>query len=137
MLMPKKMKFRKRQKRRSKGDRIATQKTQVAFGSYGLKATTESWITARQIEAARRAITRYVKRGGKVWIRIFPDHPVTAHGAESPMGKGKGAVDYYMTPVRPGTILFEMDGVPEDQAREALRLAAHKLPLKTKFVSRA
>lgn len=130
------MKYRKRQKRRSKGDRVATQKTTVAFGSYGLKAITESWVTARQIEAARRAMTRYVKRGGKVWIRIFPDHPVTAHGAESPMGKGKGAVDYYMTPVRAGTVMFEMDGVPADQAREALRLAAHKLPVKTKFVVR-
>lgn len=130
------MKYRKHHKRRTAGDRIASQKTQVAFGAYGLKAMTESWVTARQIEAARRAITRYVKRGGKVWIRIFPDHPVTSHGAEAPMGKGKGGVDYYMTPVRPGTVLFEMDGVTEEQAREALRLASHKLPLKTKFVTR-
>ena len=134
--MPKKMKYRKRHKRRVKGDRIATQKTQVAFGAYGLKAMTESWVTARQIEAGRRAITRYVQRGGKVWIRIFPDHPITSHGAENGMGSGKGAVDYYMTPVRAGTVMFEMDGVTEEQAREALRLAAHKLPMKTKFVAR-
>lgn len=134
MLMPKKMKYRKRHKRRVRGDRVATQKTGIAFGSFGLKATTESWVTARQIEAARRAMTRYVKRGGKIWIRIFPDHPVTAHGAEAPMGKGKGGVDYYMTPVRAGTVMFEMDGVTEEQAREALRLASHKLPMKTKFV---
>ncbi len=134
--MPKKMKYRKRHKRRVKGDRRATQKTSVAFGQYGLKATTESWVTARQIEAARRAMTRYVKRGGKIWIRIFPDHPVTSHGAEAPMGKGKGGVEYYMTPVRAGTVMFEMAGVTEEQAREALRLAAHKLPLKTKFVNR-
>ncbi len=134
--MPKKMKYRKLQKRRSKGDRLATQKTNVAFGEYGLKAMTEAWVTARQIEAARRAMTRYIKRGGKIWIRIFPDHPVTSHGAEAPMGKGKGGVDYYMTPVRAGTVLFEMDGVPRDQAEEAMRLAAHKLPLKTKIVER-
>ncbi len=130
------MKWRKRHKRRTQGDRIATQKTEVSFGQYGLKAATEAWVTARQIEAARRAMTRYVKRGGKIWIRIFPDHPVTSHGAEAPMGKGKGGVDYYMTPVRAGTVLFEMDGVPEDQAREAMRLAMHKLPLKGKFVKR-
>lgn len=136
MLMPKKMKWRKRHKRRTKGDRVATTKTNVDFGEFGLKATTESWVTARQIESARRAMTRYVKRGGKIWIRIFPDHPVTSHGAEAPMGKGKGGVDYYMTPVKAGTVLFEMDGVAEAEAREAMRLAAHKLPLKTKFVKR-
>lgn len=132
--MPKKMKYRKQQKRRTKGDRLATQKTDIAFGSFGLKAMTEAWVTARQIEAARRAMTRYVKRGGKIWIRIFPDRPVTSHGAESPMGKGKGGVDYYMSPVRAGTVMFEIDGVPEREAREALRLGAHKLPMKTKFV---
>ena len=136
MLLPKKMKYRKWHKRRTKGDRVASQKTDLAFGSFGLKAMTESWVTARQIEAARRAMTRYVKRGGQVWIRIFPDHPVTSHGAESPMGKGKGGVDYYMTPVRVGTVLFEMDGIPETEAREAMRLASYKLPLKTKFVNR-
>lgn len=128
------MKYRKWHKRRTKGDRLASRKTEIAFGSYGLKAMTESWVTARQIESARRAMTRAVKRGGKVWIRIFPQHPVTSHGAEAPMGKGKGGVDYYMTPVRAGTIMFEMDGVDEALAREALRLAAHKLPVKTKFV---
>lgn len=136
MLMPKKMKYRKHHKRRTAGDRVATSKTSVDFGDYGLKAVTESWVTARQIEAARRAMTRYIKRGGKVWIRLFPDHPVTNHGAESPMGKGKGGVDYYMTPVKAGTVMFEMNGVTEEQAREAFRLAAHKLPLKTKFVTR-
>jgi len=136
MLMPKKMKYRKRHKIRTTNGQLATQKTSVTFGQYGLKAITESWVTARQIESARRAMTRYVKRGGKIWIRIFPDQPVTSHGAEAPMGKGKGGVDYYMTPVKPGTVLFEMDGVTEEQAREAMRLAMHKLPLKTKFVTR-
>lgn len=130
------MKYRKWHKRRTTGDRLATQKTTVAFGSYGLKATTEAWVTARQIEAARRAMTRAIKRGGKIWIRIFPDHPVTNHGAEAPMGKGKGGVDYYMTPVRAGTVMFEMDGVTPDVAQEAFRLAAYKLPLKTKIVTR-
>lgn len=136
MLMPKKLKHRKQHKRRVKGDRIATSKTSIDFGQYGLKAMTEAWVTARQIEAARRAMTRYVKRGGKIWIRLFPDRPVTSHGAEAPMGKGKGGVDYYMTPVRAGTVMFEMDGVDEEQAREAMRLAAHKLPMKVKFISR-
>lgn len=134
--MPKKMKYRKQHKRRTKGDRVASTKTLVDFGKYGLKATTEAWVTARQIEAARRAMTRYIKRGGKVWIRLFPDRPVTSHGGEIPMGKGKGAVDYYMTPVRIGTVMFEMDGVSEAEAREAMRLAAHKLPMKSKFVIR-
>lgn len=130
------MKYRKWHKRRTTGDRLATQKTSVDFGSYGLKAITESWVTARQIEAARRAMTRAIKRGGKIWIRIFPDHPVTNHGAEAPMGKGKGGVDYYMTPVRAGTVMFEMDGVTADVAQEAFRLAAYKLPVKTKIVTR-
>lgn len=131
------MKYRKWHKRRTTGDRLATQKTDVAFGEYGLKATTEAWITARQIEAARRAMTRAMKRGGKVWIRIFPDHPVTNHGAEAPMGKGKGGVDYYMTPVRAGTVMFEMDGVTPEVANEAFRLAAYKLPVKTKIVTKS
>lgn len=130
------MKYRKWHKRRTAGDRLATQKTGVAFGSYGLKATTEAWVTARQIEAARRAMTRAIKRGGKIWIRIFPDHPVTNHGAEAPMGKGKGGVDYYMTPVRAGTVMFEMDGVTAEVAQEAFRLAAYKLPVKTKIITR-
>lgn len=136
MLVPKKMKYRKWHKRRTQGDRIATQKAVVDFGSFGLKAMTESWVTSRQIEAARRAMTRYIKRGGKIWIRIFPDHPITSHGSESTMGGGKGGVDYYMTPVRAGTVMFEMDGVTEEVAREALRLAAHKLPMKTKVVTK-
>ena len=134
MLMPKKVKHRKWHKGRASGKRVATTKTELAFGKIGLKAQTESWVTSRQIEAARRAITRYVKRGGSIWIRIFPDHPVTAKGAEVPMGKGKGAVDYYMVPVRPGTVMFEIDGVPDDVAAEAMRLASHKLPMKTKIV---
>lgn len=137
MLLPKKMKYRKWHKRRTTGDRLATQKVDVSFGSYGLKAITESWVTSRQIEAARRAMTRAIKRGGKIWIRIFPDHPITNHGAEAPMGKGKGGVDYYMTPVKAGTVMFEMDGVTEEVAQEAFRLAAHKLPVKTKVVTKA
>src|SRR3989339_1527170 len=128
MLIPKKVKHRKWHKGRARGKRLATHKNSLAFGSYGLKAMEEGWVTSRQIEAARRAMTRSIKRGGKIWIRIFPDHPITSHGAEQPMGKGKGAVDYYMTPVRPGTVLFEIDGVPESVAREALKLAGHKLP---------
>lgn len=136
MLMPKKMKYRKHHKGRSHGDRLATTKTLVDFGQFGIKAMTESWVTARQIEAARRAMTRHIKRGGKVWIRLFPDRPVTSHGGEIPMGKGKGGVDYYMTPVRAGTVMFEIDGVTEADAREAMRLASHKLPMKTKFVTR-
>lgn len=133
--MPKKVKHRKWHKG-SKRVKVATRKTSLAFGKMGLKATTESWVTSRQIEAARRAITRYVKRGGSIWIRIFPDHPVTAKGAEVPMGKGKGAVDHYVVPVRPGTVMFEIDGVEDEVAREALRLAAHKLPVKTKIVEK-
>lgn len=136
MFIPKKVKHRKWHKGRASGKRIATQKVDVAFGDYGLKAMTESWVTSRQIEAARRAMTRHVKRGGKIWIRIFPDHPITIKGAEMPMGKGKGAVDHYVTPVRPGTILFEMGGVTRETAAEALRLASYKLPVKTRFVER-
>lgn len=136
MLLPKKIKHRKWHRGRASGKRIASQKTTLAFGSYGLKALTESWVTSRQIEAARRAMTRHIKRGGKIWIRIFPDHPVTSKGSEMPMGKGKGAVDHYMTPVRPGTVMFEMDGVSETVARQALELAGHKLPLKVKVVTK-
>lgn len=134
--MPKKVKHRKWHRGRASGQRVATQKISLAFGSYGLKAMTESWVTSRQIEAARRAMTRHIKRGGKIWIRVFPDHPITMKGSEMPMGKGKGAVDHYMTPVRPGTVLFEMDGVAEDVARRALELASHKLPLKTKVITK-
>ncbi len=136
MLMPKKVKHRKWHKGRARGKRLATRKIQLAFGAFGLKALEESWVTSRQIEAARRAMTRYIKRGGKIWIRIFPDHPVTTKGAEMPMGKGKGAVDHYVAVVRPGTVLFEMDGVAPNVAQEALRLAAYKLPGKTRFISR-
>lgn len=136
MLMPKKVKHRKWHKGRARGKRIATRKTQLAFGSVGLKAMTDSWVTSRQIEAARRAMTRSIKRGGKIWIRIFPDKPVTAKGSEMPMGKGKGAVDHYVANVLPGTIMFEMDGIPDDLAREAMNLAAHKLPVKCKIIYR-
>jgi len=136
MLIPKKVKHRKWHKGRGRGKRVATRKTTLAFGTIGLKATTEAWVTSRQIEAARRAMTRAVKRGGKIWIRIFPNKPVTAKGSEMPMGKGKGAVDHYVSVVRPGTVLFEMAGVDEELARKALTLAAHKLPVKWKIVTR-
>lgn len=135
MLFPKKVKHRKWNKgRRQKG--VASRGTRLAFGSYGLKATSAKWITSRQIEAARRTITRTVQRGGKIWIRIFPNKPRTQKGAEMPMGGGKGSVDHYIAAVRPGHILFEMDGVSEELARKALRLASYKLPVKTEFVTR-
>ncbi len=136
MLIPKKVKHRKWHKGRARGKRLATQKVTLAFGSVGLKSMTEGWVTSRQIEAARRALTRTIKRGGKVWIRIFPDKPVTTKGSEMPMGKGKGAVDHYVSVVRPGTIMFEMDGVSKELAREAMTLASHKLPVRTKIVDR-
>lgn len=136
MLIPKKLKHRKWHKGRGRGKRIASRTTTLAFGTIGLKATTEAWVTSRQIEAARRAMTRAVKRGGKIWIRIFPSKPVTAKGSEMPMGKGKGAVDHYVRVVRPGTVLFEMAGVEDELARKALTLAAHKLPVKWKIVTR-
>ncbi len=125
------------QKGRARNKRIATTKTAVSFGSYGLKALGPAWVTSRQIEAARRAMTRFIKRGGKIWIRIFPDKPITNHGNESVMGGGKGAVDHYVAVIRPGTVLFEMDGVTEEAAREAMDLAAYKLPMKTQFVKKA
>lgn len=134
MLIPKKVKHRKWQKGRLTGR--ATSKTKLDFGSYGLKSLGRAWITSRQIEAARRAMTRFIQKGGKIWIRIFPDKPVTRHGSEVPMGGGKGAVDHYVTVVRPGTMLFEMDGVERDVAAEAMRLASHKLPVKTKFITK-
>lgn len=137
MFFPKKVKHRKWQKGRGRnGGRIATTKTAVSFGDFGLKSLEESWITARQIEAARRAITRYIKRGGKIWIRVFPDKPITFHGNENTMGGGKGAVDHYVTVVKPGTVLLEMGGVDEQTAKEAFRLAGHKLCVKTKFVKK-
>lgn len=135
MLMPKKTKFRKMQRGGTFGG--PTEKgARVSFGSYGIKAMNAGLVSARQIEASRRAMTRYVQRGGKIWIRIFPDIPVTKKGAETPMGKGKGAVDSYVAKVRPGRILFEMDGVSEQIAKEAMRLASHKLSVKTRFVRR-
>jgi large subunit ribosomal protein L16 len=133
MLMPKRVKFRKQQRGRMNG--IAVRGSRLSFGQYGLKALEPHWITARQIEAARVAMTRYVKRSGKVWIRIFPDKPVTKKPAETRMGKGKGAPELWVAVIKPGRILFEMDGIPEETAREALRLAAHKLPIKTKFIT--
>ena len=132
MLQPKKTKFRKSMKNPQTGN--ATRGSNVDFGKYALKAMEPAWITARQIEAARRAMTRYVKRGGKIWIRIFPDKPVTKKPNEVRMGSGKGSLDHFVAVVKPGRILFEMDGVPLDVAKEALRLAHHKLPIKTKFI---
>ena len=134
MLQPKKVKHRKWHKAKLRGK--ASRKTVVSFGTYGLKALTGKWVTSRQIEAARVAIMRFIKRGGKLWIRIFPDHPVTLKGGEVRMGKGKGAVDHYIAEVKPGTIMFELDGVEKDIAQEAFRLASHKLPLKTKFIEK-
>lgn len=134
MLVPRKTKYRKQQKGRLRG--IAINGSQLDFGQYGLKAETGERISSRQIEAARRAMTRHVKRGGKIWIRIFPDLPITSKPAEVRMGSGKGAIDHYAVRVKPGRIMFEMAGVPEEVAREAMRLAAHKLPVKTKFVMR-
>lgn len=134
MLMPKRVKHRKQMKGRMTGAPLKG--TTLAFGEYGLQATECSWVDSRQIEAARIAMTRYIKRGGKIWIRIFPDKPLTAKPAETRMGKGKGSPDSWVCVVKPGRILYEMEGVSEEVAREALRLAAHKLPLATKFVSR-
>lgn len=134
MLQPKKVKHRKWQKGSSRG--YETRGTDLAFGNFGLKSLESCWVTSRQIEAARRAMTRYIERGGKVWIRIFPDKPVTKKPPEVTLGGGKGAVDHYVAVVRPGRILFEMDGVSEDVAREAMRLAGHKLPVLTKFVKK-
>jgi large subunit ribosomal protein L16 len=133
MLMPKKVKHRKIHRGGAiRG--VATKGNTVSFGSFGLKATTSGLISARQIEAARRAMTRYIKRGGKIWIRIFTDKPMTKKGDETPMGKGKGSVDHFVAKTKQGRVLFEMDGVTEDLAREAMRLASHKLNVKTKFV---
>ncbi len=134
MLMPKKVKYRKQQKGRIKG--IATRGNTLNFGSYGLQALEHGKITQRQIEAARIAITRHAKRGGKIWIRIFPHKPVTKKPLETRMGKGKGNVEYWVAPVKRGTVLYEIDGVPKEVALEALRLASHKLPIKTKIITR-
>lgn len=134
MLQPKKTKFRKQQKGRMKGN--ATRGAQLAFGSFGIKTLEEAWITGRQIEAARQAVTRYMKREGQIWIRIFPDKPVTKKPAEVRMGKGKGAPEYFVARVTPGRIMFEAEGVPLEVAKEAMRLAAQKLPVTTKFIVR-
>ena len=133
-LMPKRVKFRKAHRGRMKG--ISSRASAISFGEYGLKALEPSWLSSRQIEAARVALTRHLKRGGKVWIRVFPDKPVTAKPAETRMGKGKGSPEYWVSVVKPGRVLFELEGIPEELAREAMRLAAHKLPFRTKFVTR-
>jgi len=135
MLQPKRTKYRKQMKGRNRG--LATRGNKVSFGDYGLKATTRGRLTSRQIEAARRALTRFIKRGGRVWIRVFPDKPVTKKPLEVRMGSGKGNVEFWVAQVKPGAVLYEMEGVNEEQAREAFRLAAAKLPVLTAFVSRA
>src|SRR5436190_340393 len=135
MLIPRKVKHRKQQKGAVKG--MSKGATTLDFGQFGLKAMESRWVTARQIEASRRAMTRFVKRSGKMWIRIFPDKPITKKGQEVPMGKGKGSVDHFVMPVKRGRILFEMDGIDEATAREALRLAGHKLPVKTIFIKKS
>jgi large subunit ribosomal protein L16 len=134
MLSPKRTKFRKQQRGRMKG--IATRGSDINFGEFGLQALEPSWITARQIEAGRRAMTRYIRRGGKIWIRIFPDKPVTMRAAETRMGSGKGSPEFWVAVIKPGRILYEIGGVTEEIAREAMRLAANKLPIKTKFITR-
>jgi len=135
VLQPKRTKFRKQNKGRNRG--LATVSNKVSFGEFGLKATTRGRITARQIEAARRTITRRIKRGGKLWIRIFPDKPITKKPLEVRQGKGKGNVEYWIAQIQPGRMLYELEGVPEDLAREAFKLASAKLPVKTTFISRS
>ena len=134
MMQPKRTKYRKQFKGRNRG--LATRGNKVSFGEYGLKTLEFGAITARQLEAARRAMSRHIKRGGKVWIRIFPDKPMTKKGNETPMGKGKGSVDHFVAVVRAGRILFEMDGIKKELAKEAMKLAAYKLNIKTKFVEK-
>lgn len=134
MLSPRRTKFRKQQRGRMEG--LATRGCNLNFGDFGLQAQEPAWITSRQIEASRRAMTRYIRRGGKIWIRIFPDKPVTMRPAETRMGSGKGSPEFWVAVVKPGRILFEIAGVPEATAREAMRLASHKLPIQTKFVMR-
>ena len=135
MLMPKRVKYRRVQRGRLTG--VATRGNKISNGQYGLVALEPAWITSNQIEAARIAMTRYIRRGGQVWIKIFPDKPITEKPAETRMGSGKGSPEYWVAVVKPGRILFEMDGVAEDVAKEAMRLAGHKLPIKTKFISKA
>lgn len=134
MLMPKRVKYRKQHRGRRTG--MASRGNEVNFGDFGLQALGPAWLNSRQIEAARRAIVRHLRRGGKLWIRVFPDHPVTKRPAETRMGGGKGAVEFWAAVVRPGLVLFEVAGVPEVEAREAMRLASHKLPIPTQFVRR-
>ena len=134
MLMPKRVKWRKQQRGKRRG--VAQRGSSIAFGEFGMQALECAWITSRQIEAARIAITRSLGRGGKIWIRMFPDKPVTIKPAETRMGKGKGAPEYWVTVIKPGRIMFEIDGVPVDSAKEAMRLAGHKLPIKTRFIER-
>lgn len=134
MLMPKRVKYRRQHRGRMKGE--AQRGNQLAYGEYGLQALEPTWMTANQIEAARRAMTRYIKRGGQIWIKVFPDKPVSKKPAEVRMGSGKGAPEYWVAVVKPGRVLFEMSGVSEEVAREAMRLASHKLPVKCKFVTR-
>ena len=135
MLSPRRTKFRKQQRGRMSG--LATRGNELNFGEFGLQAQEPSWITARQIEASRRAMTRYIRRGGKIWIRVFPDKPITMRPAETRMGSGKGAPEFWVAVVKPGRIMFEIAGVPEATAREAMRLASFKLPIKTKFINRS
>ncbi|HHX51376.1 MAG TPA: 50S ribosomal protein L16 [Clostridia bacterium] len=135
MLMPKRVKWRRQHRTRPTGK--ANKGNEIVYGEYGLQALEQAWITSRQIEAARIAMTRYIKRGGKVWIKVFPDRPITTKPAETRMGSGKGSPEYWVAVVKPGRVLFELAGVTEEVAKEAMRLAAHKLPIKTKFISRA
>lgn len=134
MLMPKRVKYRRVHRGRMKGK--ATRGNTLTYGEFGIQALEPAWITANQIEAARRAMTRYIKRGGNIWIKVFPDKPITEKPAETRMGSGKGSPEYWVAVVKPGRVLFEMGGVSEELAREAMRLAAHKLPIKTKFITR-
>ena len=136
MLLPKKVLHRKWQKGRARQKGIATRANKLSFGDFGLKTEDFGWITSRQIEATRRVLTRYVRRGGKIWIRIFPDKPVTKKGNETPMGGGKGAPDHYVAVVKPGTVIFEMSGITDESAKEAFNLAGHKLGVKTKLISK-
>ena len=134
LLYPKKVKHRKWHRGRSRG--IETRGTDLEFGTFGLQSLGEKWITSRQIEAARRVVIRYIRKGGKLWIRIFPDKPITKKGTEVPMGGGKGSVEYYVFPIKPGRIIFELDGIPEKEAREAFKKASDKFPIKTRFVKK-
>ncbi|PIR98451.1 MAG: 50S ribosomal protein L16 [Candidatus Colwellbacteria bacterium CG10_big_fil_rev_8_21_14_0_10_41_28] len=136
LLMPKKVKHRKWHKGRSRKREVETRGTDLSYGDFGVKSLGSAWLNSRQIEAGRRSITNHLKREGRVWIRVFPDKPITRKAAEVGMGKGKGSVDHYVFPVKPGRIIYEVGGVPEDKAKEALRKAGHKLPFKTRFVTK-